>query len=80
MKRIEYVGDDPIEVGLHRGELHAADAGEMEKVVDERLHARREPGQRLESVAAGLVQPVVIVLQQEGGVIVDAAQRLLEVV
>ena len=79
-ERVEDLGDDLVEVHPVDGEVDAAEARELEERVDQRLHAAGQPHQRLELGAPLVVELVGVVLDQEAREVVDAAQRLLEVV
>src|SRR5262245_22149309 len=68
--------DHTIEICLLYGELGAANPREIEQIVDQPLHALAEMRKALETAHAVFVQLVLVVLEQEGGVIEQATQRL----
>src|SRR5712691_10503029 len=71
--------DDGVEIGFLYGELGAPEPREIEEIVDQPLHALAEMRKALETAHAVFVQLVLVILEQEGGVIEQAAQRLLQV-
>ena len=62
------------------GEVERARRARVEQRVDQRLHAPGQAPERLELRPAVLVEPSGVVLDEESCVVVDAAQRLLQVV
>src|SRR5262245_35976582 len=71
--------DHAIEVSFLYGEIGTADPREVEQIIDQPLHALAEMRKALEAAHTVFVQFVLVILEQEGGVIEQAAQRLLQV-
>ncbi len=69
-----------VEVGLLDGKVEPADPGEFQQGVQQRVHALGEALEGFELGDALFVQFGMVVLQQEGRVVVDAAQRLFQIV
>src|SRR5258706_2907001 len=75
IERCLYVMDDGIEIGRLHGQVLPPEPREIEQVIDQSLHSLTEERQTFEASDAILIELVLVILQQETGMIVDAPQR-----
>ena len=79
-QRVDDFRHELVEVGLPNCEVLPADARELQQRIEEHVHPLRQPLERLQLRGAVFVELVLVVFQQERRVVVNAAQRLLQVV